>query len=108
MSMGGMAMGGMPMGGMAMGDMPMGGMAHASHDGPADVEQPPAKQHSPESCSFFCYCCNIGPTALPARRVITIGAATIRMPTPDRPWHVYVAGWSDFVLPFSTAPPATA
>jgi hypothetical protein len=95
----------MAMGGMAMGDMPMDGMASHHHGATQSPSAP--SDHSSKTCTCLGDCCSVVPAALPAPRIVATVVETVRIPTPGRPQHEYVAAWVDFVLPFSTAPPAT-
>jgi hypothetical protein len=62
--------------------------------------------HAPKHCTCIGDCCGVIPSALPAQRVVATIAARVLAPTSARSEHEYVAAWVDFVLPFSTGPPA--
>lgn len=86
--------------------MTMPGMAQHAHAA-GDPRTAPSENHSQQPCTCLGDCCCAVPAALPAPRVVVTLLAATRIPTIGRPQHDYVAAWSDFVLPFATAPPAT-
>lgn len=88
-----------------MAGMAMGGMA--AH-GQAAINTPGAPvDHSSNVCTCPGDCCSVVPAALLAPRIVVTVMEGVRVPTPGRPQHEFVAAWVDFVLPFATAPPAT-
>ena len=71
----------------------------------ADREQVPA--HAGAACTCLGACSGATPqTPPPPPALVLDSAVAAAAVVPGRPAHEYVAAWADFVLPFSTAPPA--
>jgi hypothetical protein len=57
------------------------------------------------ACSCPGPCCATALTPLPPHAPQLADIALVVVPRAARPDHEYVAAWTDFVLPFATAPP---
>jgi hypothetical protein len=77
----------------------------AHHAAPSD-----ASHGSPTSdeatCTCLGVCCSASPVSIAPVKLAQIAIVTATEVRPGRPQHEWVAGWVDFVLPFSTAPPS--
>lgn len=79
--------------------------AHAAHGAHANSSEQPTRS---QCCTCLSHCCAPAPVVAPTS-VESVRATIVQtFARSGRPEHEYRAAWVDFVLPFSTAPPASA
>jgi hypothetical protein len=91
------------------------GNAHAMHGGhahEADAGQAPAspgEHDAGHGCSCISHCCTAAAPLHAAESTVSFATIVAKSATPPgRSQQEFMAAWVDFVLPFSTAPPAGA